>query len=55
MCLWSPYEKDNDTPLHAACAHGSDQVAVLMLDYGGDINAKNKVHHICNSFILLIW
>jgi hypothetical protein len=31
------------TPLHAAVSNRHDSVAIIMLDYGGDINLQNNV------------
>jgi len=38
-------ESDDSTPLHFACIKGDVDIARLLLDYGADINARNRLGH----------
>jgi len=38
-------ESDDSTPLHFACTKGDVDMARLLLDYGADINARNRLGH----------
>ena len=40
--------QEGNTPLHAACREGNEEVALLLIEHGADVEAENKVRVVTN-------